>query len=138
MPLRSSHLYKFGVFSLDPAEGLLTQGDRKISLTPKAFQTLLFLVENAGRVVEKEELLQKVWPDTFVEEATLAQNVFTLRKQLGDDRSEAIYIETVPKRGYRFAAPVEVVDSAKPSLEIKVLDEPVSVGIPGPPQRESK
>jgi TolB-like protein/DNA-binding winged helix-turn-helix (wHTH) protein/Flp pilus assembly protein TadD len=138
MPLRSSHLYKFGVFSLDPAEGLLTQGDRKISLTPKAFQTLLFLVENAGRVVEKEELLQKVWPDTFVEEATLAQNVFTLRKQLGDDRSDAVYIETVPKRGYRFAAPVEVVDAAKPSVEVKVLDEPVSVVLPALAPRASR
>lgn len=109
MSLQPSYLYQFGPYRLDPTQGLLLEGDRKIPLTPKAFQTLLFLVENPGRVVEKEELLQKIWPDTFVEEATLAQNVFTLRKQLRDDRADAIYIETVPKRGYRFAAPVEVV-----------------------------
>ncbi|MBI3644893.1 MAG: winged helix-turn-helix domain-containing protein [Acidobacteriales bacterium] len=85
-------------------------------LTPKAFQTLLVLVENQGRLVEKDELLKKVWPDTFVEEATLAQNVFTLRKQLGDDRSDAQYIETVPKRGYRFVAPVRLIGTAQPAL----------------------
>jgi len=88
------------------------EGDRKVPLTPKALQTLLILLQNQGRLVEKEELLQKVWPDTFVEESTLAQNVSTLRKQLKDDRSDATYIETVPKRGYRFVAPVEVVEAS--------------------------
>jgi TolB-like protein/DNA-binding winged helix-turn-helix (wHTH) protein/Flp pilus assembly protein TadD len=104
-----NQLYEFGSYRLDPSERRLTEGNRQVSLTPKAFQTLLVLVENQGRVVGKEELLQKVWPDSFVEEATLAQNVFTLRKQLHDDREEAVYIETVPKRGYRFVAPVQVV-----------------------------
>ena len=113
MSLQPGVLYQFGPYRLDPSEGLLTEGDRKVPLTPKAFQTLLFLVENPGRVIDKDELLQKVWPDTFVEEATLAQNVFTLRKQLRDDRSEALYIETVPKRGYRFTAPVQVVNPAE-------------------------
>jgi len=112
MPLQERLLYEFGPFRLDAGERRLLQNGRPIPLTPKAFQTLLVLVQNQGRVVDKEELLRKVWPDTFVEEATLAQNVFTLRKQLGDDRSEAVYIETVPKRGYRFVAAVQPVSSS--------------------------
>jgi len=112
MSLQSQCLYEFGPFQLDHSERRLSQQGRPVPLTPKAFQTLLVLVQNPGRVVEKEELLKTVWPDTFVEEATLAQNVFTLRKQLGDDRSEAIYIETVPKRGYRFVAPVRLIEPA--------------------------
>ena len=106
MPLETQHLFEFGPFQLDPAEQRLLQGGKPVPLTPKAFQTLLVLVENQGRLMEKEELLRRIWPDTFVEESVLAQNVFTLRKQLGDDRSDAVYIETVPKRGYRFTAPV--------------------------------
>jgi TolB-like protein/DNA-binding winged helix-turn-helix (wHTH) protein len=110
MPLQAQRLYEFGPFQLDPDERRLLEHGRHVPLTPKAFQTLLVLVENPGRVVEKDDLLKKVWPDTFVEEATLAQNIFTLRKQLRDDRAEAVYIETVPKRGYRFAAPVRFVE----------------------------
>jgi TolB-like protein/DNA-binding winged helix-turn-helix (wHTH) protein/Tfp pilus assembly protein PilF len=107
---QSQRSYEFGPYRLNPAQQLLVMGTRKIPLTPKAFHTLLVLVENQGRVVSKEELLEKVWPDTFVEEASLTQNVFTLRKQLGDDRGEAIYIETIPKRGYRFVAVVRLIE----------------------------
>jgi TolB-like protein/DNA-binding winged helix-turn-helix (wHTH) protein/Tfp pilus assembly protein PilF len=102
-------LYEFGPYRLDPAQQLLSEGQRRIPLTPKAFQTLLVLVKAQGRVVGKDELLRIVWPDTFVEEATLAQNVFTLRKQLEKD-SGTNYIETIPKRGYRFVAPVRIED----------------------------
>jgi DNA-binding winged helix-turn-helix (wHTH) protein/TolB-like protein/cytochrome c-type biogenesis protein CcmH/NrfG len=105
-------VYEFGPFRLDRSEELLLEGARKVPLTPKAYQTLLVLVENHGRIITKDELLQRVWPDAFVEEATLAQNVFTLRKQLCDDREGAIYIETVPKRGYRFVAEVRHVETA--------------------------
>ena len=111
MSHETQHLYVFGSFRLDPSQQVLMEGKKKVPLTPKAFQTLLALVESHGRVIGKEELLTKVWPDVFVEEATLAQNVFTLRKQLGDDRETALYIETVPKRGYRFVAEVRRVDS---------------------------
>ncbi len=110
MPVETQHLYEFGPFQMDPAEQRLLQAGKPVLLTPKAFQTLLVLVENQGRLMEKEELLRLVWPDTFVEESTLAQNIFTLRKQLGGD-AEPVYIETVPKRGYRFAAPVKLVES---------------------------
>jgi len=109
-------LYEFGPFRLDPSEELLVEGTRKIPLTPKAYKTLLVLVENRGRTLAKDELLAKVWPDTFVEEATLAQNVFTLRKLLRDDRETAQYIETLPKRGYRFVADVR---------EVKTVTAPV-------------
>lgn len=113
MSHEAQHLYEFGPFRLDPSQQLLTEGKQKVPLTPKAFQTLLVLVENCGRVIGKDELLTKVWPDVFVEEATLAQNVFTLRKQLGDDRETALYIETVPKRGYRFVADVHRINPAE-------------------------
>src|SRR5262249_10590119 len=125
MSLRGQSLYEFGPFQLDHAERRLSQQGRAVPLTPKAFQTLLVLVENSGRVVDKEELLKKVWPDTFVEEATLAQNVFTLRKQLGDDRSEAVYIETVPKRGYRFVAPVRLIELAQVKEPVAQAPDPV-------------
>src|SRR5690349_3765665 len=105
-------LYEFGSFRLDPSQELLLEGTRKVPLTPKAYQTLLVLLENRGRTLGKEELLQKVWPDAFVEEATLAQNIFTLRKHLRDEREPALYIETVPKRGYRFVADVRQVETA--------------------------
>src|SRR5499427_10331013 len=107
-------LYEFGPFCLDPSEEQLVEGSRKVPLTPKAYRTLLVLVENRGRTLTKDELLQKVWPDAFVEEATLTQNIFTLRKQLRDDRETAQYIDTVPKRGYRFVAEVHEV---KPSID---------------------
>ena len=110
-------LYEFGPFQLDPLEEQLLEGTRKVPLTPKAYQTLLVLVENRGRTLGKDELLQKVWPDAFVEEATLAQNIFTLRKHLHDDRDTALYIETVPKRGYRFVAEVRQVNPAAAPMQ---------------------
>ena len=110
-------LYEFGPFRLDPSQEMLAEGTRKVALTPKAFKTLLVLVENRGRTLSKDELLQKVWPDAFVEEATLAQNIFTLRKVLRDDREAAQYIETLPKRGYRFVAEVREVKPATPSIQ---------------------
>jgi DNA-binding winged helix-turn-helix (wHTH) protein/TolB-like protein/Flp pilus assembly protein TadD len=117
-------LYEFGPFRLDPSQELLMEGTRKVPLTPKAYQTLLLLVENRGRTLGKDELLQKVWPDAFVEEATLAQNIFTLRKHLRDDRETALYIETVPKRGYRFVADVRQVKPATALVEPPVKPSP--------------
>ena len=122
--------YEFGPYRLNPALQLLTEGGRKIPLTPKAFQTLLVLVENRDRVVEKEELLTKVWPDTYVEEATLAQNVFTLRKQL-QDGGQTQYIETVPKRGYRFIAKVRVEEPVAEAGKAAISPAPV---VDSPPE----
>ena len=102
--------YEFGPYHLNVSKRVLTCAGETIALTPKATEILAILVTNAGQLVEKDELLQAVWPDTFVEESNLAQNVFILRKALGDDRAVPSYIETVTRRGYRFIASVRVVD----------------------------
>jgi len=107
MDSESPRVYRFGAFCLEVANRLLLQNGEPVPLTPKAFDTLLALVRRNGRVVKKDELLNEVWPDTFVEEATLAQNIFTLRKALGQNGDGPQYIETIPRHGYRFAAEVE-------------------------------
>jgi DNA-binding winged helix-turn-helix (wHTH) protein len=95
--------YDFGPFRLDAAQRTLTRDGRHVQLTPKALDTLVALVGRAGQVVPKAELLTAVWPDAFVEESNLTQHIYTLRRVLGDQPNGAPYIETVPKRGYRFA-----------------------------------
>jgi DNA-binding winged helix-turn-helix (wHTH) protein len=106
MSKTTRHIYKFGPFRLDTREHLLLRDSESVPLTIKSFKTLLLLVENSGHVVERSELLEQVWPNTFVEEANLTQQVFTLRKILGTDQNGRQYIETVPKLGYRFTATV--------------------------------
>jgi TolB-like protein len=110
-------VYEFGPFRLEPAERQLRREGTPLPLTPKALDTLLVLVENAGRAVGKDELMEKVWPDTSVAEATLAQNVFALRKALGDTP----HIETVPKFGYRFVTSVREVPAAPRKVVLVVL-----------------
>lgn len=100
-------VYLFGPFQLDESNLLLQRDGEPVSLTPKALDTLLVLVQSSGRVLQKDEILKKVWPDTFIEEATLAQNIFTIRKILGVDANGRPYIETIPRRGYRFVADVK-------------------------------
>ena len=99
--------YQFGPFHLDVRERRLSRGDEVIPLRLKVFDTLLVLVENAGRLVTKQELLDTVWPETTVEENNLNHNVSVLRKALGEKATGQQYIETVPRVGYRFAAPVD-------------------------------
>ena len=89
--------FAFAGFRIDVTERLLLSDAGVVALTPKAFDTLLYLVENAGHMVGRDELLARIWPDTFVGENTLAQNISTLRKVLGNDGSKLL--ETVPKRG---------------------------------------
>jgi DNA-binding winged helix-turn-helix (wHTH) protein/TolB-like protein/tetratricopeptide (TPR) repeat protein len=112
MQTQSACVYKFGEFLLDLSERSLSRRGEQVQLTPKAFDTLAVLVTRSGRLVEKDELLREVWPDTFVEEATLAQNIFTLRRVLGREGREQL-IETVPKRGYRFVGDVEAVEGGR-------------------------
>ena len=102
-------LFQFGDFLLNPAERQLLAAGRVVPLTPKVFDTLLVLVEQRGRLVEKNELMQRLWPDTFVAEVTLAHNISDLRKVFREGDGARQYIETVPKRGYRFVADVREV-----------------------------
>src|SRR5258708_30259933 len=96
--------YEFGPFRLDSKARVLLRGTEVVPLTPKAFDSLLVLVENRGSPVGKDDLMKQVWPDTFVEETNLTQQVSLLRKVLDEDSGGASYIETIPKRGYRFTA----------------------------------
>ena len=97
-------LFEFGPFRLDPSERLLMRDGEPVPLAPKVFDTLMALIENSGRLLDKDELMSMLWPDTFVEEATLARNISDLRKALGESTGKQKFIETVPKRGYRFTA----------------------------------
>lgn len=115
--VQSKLSYEFAGFLLDPAEQLLVrENGEPVPLTPKAFLTLLVLLQNSGRTVGKEELLREVWPGTFVEEGNLTVTIFMLRRSLGEGKNEhQKYIKTVPRRGYRFVAPVREMPSLEPS-----------------------
>ena len=104
---QKKHFYEFDSFLLDETERLLLLKGQTVSLTPKAFELLLVFVNNAELVLTKEELMERVWPDAFVEEANLAVNISMLRKALGETPDGGQYIETLPRRGYRFAAEVK-------------------------------
>ena len=108
-PLR---LYEFGPFRLDPVERRLLRENDIVPITPKAFDTLYLLVRNSGHLLEKDEMIRALWPDTFVEEGSLSNNVFLLRKALGEDPA---FIETVPRRGYRFVGAVLQLPHAAPA-----------------------
>ncbi|MGH9800955.1 MAG: DPP IV N-terminal domain-containing protein [Blastocatellia bacterium] len=133
-------LYEFGPFLLDAGERLLMREGRMVPLSPKVFDTLLALVENSGRIVGKEELMQLLWPDTFVEESNLTQNISQLRRALGDGNGDGQFIETIPKRGYRFAANVGLVADAAPVMSFAAnghaLAEPETNGEALPPFEE--
>ena len=116
IPQPRKHLYEFGPFRLDPAERILARGDERIFLAPKAFETLLVLVRQRGHVLSKDELIQTIWPDSFVEENNLTQNISALRKALGEASGEQEYIETVPRLGYRFVALVREVTAGTDPL----------------------
>src|ERR1700755_1372490 len=104
---QEKHLYEFGPFRLDPVKRRLLREGEPVPLTPKAFDTLLALVEQSGKTVEKDELMRRVWPGAVVEENNLNQNITALRKCLGDSRQESRYIATIPGLGYRFVAEVK-------------------------------
>jgi len=105
--LKSKHLYEFGSYRLDAVERVLLRDGQPVTLPPKDLETLFVLVEKAGHIVEKEELLEKVWPGVFVEEGNLTRHIFNLRQVLGDRPDGRKYIETIPRRGYRFVAAVQ-------------------------------
>ncbi len=142
-----NQLYEFGAFLLDPRERLLLQDGQPVSLTPKAFELLVYLVERDGHLVDKAELLREVWHGSVVEEGNLAVIVSVLRKALNDDRGQHKYIETVSKRGYRFVAEVKLVDESADVLSRKNIEDAAAIStenripqiiIPAPETQETR
>ena len=127
MDSTSNGFYEVGPFRIDAKERLLLRDGQVLTLTPKAFETLLLLIENSGHVLTKEEMMSRLWPDTFVEEANLTNNISILRKALGATDNGHPYIQTVPRVGYRFMADVTRVpgghDARKLPVELGVVIE---------------
>jgi DNA-binding winged helix-turn-helix (wHTH) protein/TolB-like protein/Tfp pilus assembly protein PilF len=109
MGKQTRHFYEFGAFRIDVANRSLLRNEEVISLAPKAFDVLLVLAQNPGRLLERDELMRILWPDTIVQEDNLTQTIFVLRKALGESPSGPKYIETIPKRGYRFVPEVSAL-----------------------------
>ena len=135
--IRQKASFQFGPFRLDAAERQLLRDGTPVPLAPRVFETLVALVKNSGRLLPKDELIRTLWPDSFVEEGTLARNISDLRRILGESAGEVRYIETVPKAGYRFVAPVTQVSDDDSTLIIQrrtrsriVLEEEVSANAP--------
>src|SRR5260370_4015322 len=120
---QNKHFYEFGPFRIDTANRLLLCNGEPVAVKAKAVETLLLLVQRNGQVVEKDELMTQLWPDSFVEEANLTQTIYMLRKALG----ERHYIETIPRRGYRFVA--EVRDWEDASGDVFMIREKTSTSL---------
>jgi TolB-like protein/DNA-binding winged helix-turn-helix (wHTH) protein len=118
--LADGYLHRFGQFALDSRKRTVSRADSPVSLTPKAFDVLLFLVQNPNRLVTKEELLQAVWGDTFVEEGNLTQYISHLRKALGDNSEDTRLIVTIARKGYQFTADVTVAEAADTGIQAAV------------------
>src|SRR5712672_2640705 len=125
-----SNLYRFGQFMLDPSRRTLSRANSPVSLTPKAFDVLLFLAQNPNRLVTKEELLQAVWGDTFVEEGNLTQYISHLRKALDDNSEDTRLIVTIARKGYQFTADVTVAESTdstkQPAVQVSTAESSLS------------
>jgi|SRR5580704_2541771 DNA-binding winged helix-turn-helix (wHTH) protein/Tol biopolymer transport system component len=142
MSKQASQLYEFGPFRVDPRECQLLRDGKALALTPKAFETLLVLVQNAGHLIPKEELMKTIWPDSYVEDVNLSQNISMLRKALGDQAQASRYIVTVPGRGYRFTQEVrsipehgEIVFHSRAIAQV-VIDEEALTDASGTPISE--
>jgi serine/threonine-protein kinase len=136
--LKQNSILVFGPFRLDAGERLLFCNNEEIPLPPKVFDTLLVLVEHQGRVLEKNYLMKTLWPDSFVEESSLARNISLLRKTFGEHPEDQRFIQTIPRRGYRFVATVQTVDELgslhqefQPSARMEALPENGSVAASG-------
>lgn len=132
MNSQSHERYDFGPFQLDTAEHCLLRDGQPVPLTPKVFDLLKVLVQNNGRLVEKDELLKEIWPDSFVEEGNLNRNISILRKVLGEEASGGPYIETVPKRGYRFVARVKTGGNGLGPTGTALIDRDTLPKVPFP------
>lgn len=135
MSSSEKHLFEFGEFHLDTGERLLLRKGEPVSLPPKVFDTLIVLVEHSGHLLNKDQLMKELWPDAFVEDVNLSVNISALRKILGESENRRQYIETVPKRGYRFTAEVRELESGNEDLLVhnriraRIVTEEVETGI---------
>ena len=128
MSEQTQHFYEFGRFRLSTSDRVLLRDHEVVQLTPKVFDILQALVESNGQVISKDGLMKRVWPDSFVEEGNLTQNISLLRKALGEGRNGNQYIETVARRGYRFVAPVRTVSTISDASQTdRPLTEEISV-----------
>src|SRR5439155_11976921 len=122
MSARQPTSYEFGPFRLDVADRVLFRAGQSVTVTPKALELLLVLIQNRGRLLTKEALISRVWPDTFIEENNLAVHVSILRKALGGNNDETEYIKTSPKRGYSFVAEVrEEAESERAVAKVRAI-----------------
>lgn len=142
MGQQDNRSFEFGRFRLNVAERVLLRDSEVVPLTPKVFDILLTLVENRGQVVSKEDLMKRVWPDTFVEEGNLTQNISLLRKALGESPGGVQFIETVPRRGYRFVAPINEKLSEKTNeltafAPVAAAEIPVPAAVVSPARRRT-
>src|SRR5947207_10806890 len=112
-------IYEFDDFRVDTGQFLLMKGGQPTAITPTVFRILLALLERPGQIVTKDQLIKFVWPDSFVEEGNLNRNVSTLRKALEEKPCDHRYIETIPKTGYRFVAPVRSIEYQAPSGAVR-------------------
>jgi len=131
MATAAGKTFEFGPYRLDSAERVLLRDGRPVPLTLKSFDVLLLLVENSGHIVEKDELMNRVWGGSFVEEGNLKVTVSMVRKALEDNQNGNRYVETVPRRGYRFVADVRVLRETVPRDEVGTVDEEAVVQPPG-------
>ena len=148
MTLPVNYIYEFGPFRLDSNEGVLHLNGQEIPLRPKPFGVLLVLVRNSGHIVAKEALMDTAWPDSFVGPASLTQQISVLRQTLSKWDSDLEYIETIPKRGYRFTAPVKVIEEVCEraagqyvvviSARIDEVDKPIAEAIEAHLKKVSK
>jgi DNA-binding winged helix-turn-helix (wHTH) protein len=132
MALDTKLVYQFHRFRLDPSQHLLLHEGKPVPLTPKAFELLTILLENSGLLLTKDELMRRLWPDSFVEEANLTVNISALRKALGDSQDGQQFIETVPKHGYRFSAAVTEVGKESESTRRSKVTILQPIGGPAP------
>jgi len=131
-PLPAGPVFEFGPFRFESGNHLLLRGSEIIQLAPKAIDTLRVLLERRGSVVNKEELIDRLWPDTSVESANLSQNIYLLRRALGEGSHDQTYIETIPKRGYRFVATVTIKEASDVPVELDTTTRPPNLAVDAP------
>src|SRR5271166_6111020 len=123
--MKTEQIFQFGEFQIDVPSRTLRREDEAVALNRRAFDVLLYLIQNPGRILTHEELLKNIWPDAFVDENSLAQCISALRRALGEKPGDNSYIITLPGRGYQFVAPVTVVGAKSASI---VPDAAIAAG----------